>query len=139
MTIEQWSVTGYARMRDRLKAYCAYKSEPFDEDVFHLTLLKTLEREREQGSMADDTAEGIDNYVFRAFTVNTLRERQYPRNSRTTLTDDMTKYDRPTEDGDLYADACDEFGCDAVDGIIDGAPMDDGLRDSIIDYIKSYV
>ena len=46
----------------------------WSEDVFHSTLLKVLEKK----TLSDMTPEGILNYLFMAFKINTLREQQYP-------------------------------------------------------------
>lgn len=46
----------------------------WSEDVFHSTLLKVLEKR----NLSDMTDDGIINYIFMAFKINTLREQQYP-------------------------------------------------------------
>lgn len=91
MTINEWTKGGYYRMKETLQKYCTHKGLTFDEDVYHLTLLKMLEKERSEG-LRDNSQAGIDNYLFRAFTTNTLREMQYPRVARTIYTDDISKY-----------------------------------------------
>ena len=141
MTVNEWSIEGYERMRKRLKAYCKYKGRQWDEDVFGLTVLNMLEREDEQGGMKDPTEQGIDNYLFRAFNTNMARERQYPRVSRTTLIgDDFPKYDRPVEpEPSLYDDMVEEFGHEAVDRLMDGIPVDEELKDKMEQYIRTYV
>ena len=64
MTVNEWSVEGYERMRKRLMAYCKYKGRKWDEDVFGLTVLNMLEREREQGEGAA-VPTGGENHLHR--------------------------------------------------------------------------
>ena len=140
MTIEEWSVSGYARMRKRLERYCRFRGMSLDEDVFHLTLLRMIEREREVG-LKDSTRQGIDNYLFVAYRINEIRERQYPRNSRTELSADLAaKYDRAEdEDEGIYLAACERFGNVLVDKVLDGAEVDDGELEQLTAFIKEYV
>lgn len=139
MTIEEWSVSGYARMRKRLERYCRFRGRALDEDVFHLTLLRMIEREREAG-LRDNSRQGIDNYLFVAYKVNEIRERQYPRNSRTELSADLTEYDRAEEEDDgIYLAACERFGNVLVDKVLDGAEVDDGELEQLTAFIKEYV
>lgn len=140
MTIEEWSVEGYGRMRRRLERYCRFRGRQLDEDVFHLTLLRMIEREREAG-LRDNSRQGIDNYLFVAYRVNEIRERQYPRNSRTELSGDLAaKYDRAEEEDDgIYLAACERFGNVLVDKVLDGAEVDDGELEELTAFIKEYV
>lgn len=128
-------------MRKRLTAYCKFRGLAFDEDVFQLSVLNMLERERQQGGMKDPTQSGIDNYLFRAFTTNMARERLYPRVARTTfIGDDLQRYDRPeVEESGLYAAVAGKFGVENTDRLADGAPMDDDIRAEMEDYIRRYV
>lgn len=81
MNLKEWIETHYDYLRDHLQKYCKHRGMEFDEDTFHLTLLKTLEKKQ----LHDMTDQGILNYIFKAFRTNTLRERQYPWNSRRSI------------------------------------------------------
>ena len=140
MTIEEWSVEGYGRMRRRLERYCRFRGRALDEDVFHLTLLRMIEREREVG-LRDNSRQGIDNYLFIAYKINEIRERQYPRNSRTELSADLAaKYDRADDDDeDIYAAACERFGNSLVDKVLDGVEVSEDELRELTAFIKEYV
>lgn len=136
MTIEEWSERGYSRMHERIDKYCIHRHHRrIDEDVWQHTLLRVLEKERATG-LADNSAEGIDNYVFMAYKINAMRETQYPRVSRTTLTDDIGQYDREDESADdLYLECAEVFGTDLVDKVIDGAEVDPALLADLTEYV----
>lgn len=133
MTINEWSKHGYERMRRKLTCYANSRGEEFDDDIYHLTLLKTLEIERNQGRLHDSSEQGIDNYIFIAYKLNSLRDKQYPRVARTTYCDDLSIFDKAIDDGDnIYIALCNEFGCGRIDAIVDGnRPMDDEIKEYI--------
>ena len=79
----------------------------FDEDVFHLTLLKVLEKDR----LHDMSDQGILNYIFKSFRTNSLREMQYPYVARRVITDnppDLSDSDADTEER-LEQDALNDY------------------------------
>lgn len=139
MTVREWCAEGYGRMRLRIAKWCSHRGKALDEDIWHYTILKMIEREDAQGGMRDPTAEGIDNYVFMAYRMNERRERLYPRVARTDYVGDDTKWESlPDKDGDLYLEACGLLGCDKVDALIDGVSEGEE-RENIISYISEYV
>lgn len=53
----------------------------FDEDIFSDTVLKVAEKIAKRG-LKDDTDKGFENYLFKSFKINMLREKQYSRNAK---------------------------------------------------------
>lgn len=72
-------------VREHLRKYASNRGMDWDEDIFHLTLLRVLER----GTLKDMTDQGILNYIFMSFRTNMLRERQYPYNARRVIIDEL--------------------------------------------------
>ena len=85
MNLNDWITEHYDYIRDHLQKYCTNRGLEWDEDTFHLTLLKTLEKKQ----LHDMSDQGILNYIFKAFRINTLRERQYPYNARRSVMDEL--------------------------------------------------
>ena len=86
-------------------------SKPIDEDVFHDTILKCVEKIR----FNDLTPQQVLNYVFISYKTNYIREQQYARNAMSVdvkITDDMRGYDIPdTPDYEIIKEAViKEFG-----------------------------
>lgn len=75
MEFREYIEKKYEAEKLKLKKYCSNKQIKFDEDIFHTTLLKLLEMTEFQ----DDTEKGLSNYLFRSFTINLKREKQYAR------------------------------------------------------------
>ena len=88
-----WVGRNLPQLQERMKKYCASQHLVFDEDIFSETYLKIFEKIRKNG-LKDNTEEGMLNYTFIAFKINTLREPQYARNKKRNLN---------VEDGDLNA------------------------------------
>ena len=78
----------YNEIKDHLLKYCKHRGLEWSDDVFHSTLLRVLER----GRLKDMTPEGILNYIFMSFKINSLRELQYPYVARRVLTDNPPDY-----------------------------------------------
>lgn len=72
--LECYISTNYTAIKNRLQKYCKLRGMEWSADVFHSTLLKVLEKR----NLSDMTDDGILNYIFMAFKINTLREQQYP-------------------------------------------------------------
>lgn len=87
----EWVGRNLSQLQERMKKYCASQHLPYDEDIFSDTYLKIYEKIRKNG-LADTSEEGMLNYTFIAFKINTLREPQYARNKKRNLN---------VEDGDL--------------------------------------
>lgn len=74
-----WINSNYDQLKAHHKAYCLNKKHPFNEDIFCDTYLKIYEKIRKDG-IEDDSENGFKNYMFKAFKINVLREKQYCRN-----------------------------------------------------------
>lgn len=120
MTAREWIETGgYERMRVILTRFERNRKSDLDEDIYHDTLTKMLAKD----TYSDPTQRGYDNYCFMAYRINVMREMQYPRRARTTYVEDMTPYQSPEEDGDIWwiYDAVErEFGEEGVGRLLDG-------------------
>ena len=84
-----WVGNNYTQLQERMKKYCASQHLEYDEDIFSDTYLKIYEKIRKNG-LKDTSEEGMLNYTFIAFKINTLREPMYARNKKRNLniTDD---------------------------------------------------
>ena len=71
-----WINSNYDQLKAHHKAYCLNKKQQFDEDTFCNTYLKIYEKIRKDG-IEDDSENGFKNYMFKAFKINSLREKQY--------------------------------------------------------------
>lgn len=74
----------YNKIKSTLQKYCNNQRIDFDDDVFHSTLVKVLEKRH----LKDMSDQGILNYIFMAFKINTLREKQYPYIARRVVLDE---------------------------------------------------
>lgn len=77
----QWIGKNYDKQKAKFETFCKNKLYNFDEDLFSETYLKVYERIRKMG-IQDDSDNGFDNYFFKAFKINLLREEQYARNQK---------------------------------------------------------
>lgn len=87
----QWLEKNYEGQKKKLQSYCLSSGITWDEDVYSDTALKIYEKIDKKG-MIDTSDKGFENYLFKAFKTNILRERQYARNA---LNDD--NYDGEVE------------------------------------------
>ena len=82
-------------------------------DVFHSTLLKVLEKR----NLSDMTDDGIINYIFMAFKINTLREQQYPYVARRIQMDsppDRADSDRDDLQARIERDALSDYTASVI-------------------------
>lgn len=87
-------------------------------DVFHSTLLKVLEKK----TLSDMTDDGIINYIFMAFKINTLREQQYPYVARRIPMDcppDRADTDRDDLQARIERDALSDYMADRLLRIVE--------------------
>ena len=72
----------YDELKDRFQSFCYNKHYTWDEDVFCDTYLKCYEVINRAGKMANPTPRGFEDYLFRSFKQNTVRDKQYARNTK---------------------------------------------------------
>lgn len=77
----RWIGENYEQQRLKFQRYCSHKHQQYDEDIFADTILKVAEKISKRG-LKDDTEKGFENYLFKSFKINMLREKQYSRNAK---------------------------------------------------------
>ena len=71
----------YNEIKDGFTMECRKTMTNFDEDIFHSTIVNCYNTIKLKG-LTDLTEQGMKNYLFRSFKINTQREAQYSRNSK---------------------------------------------------------
>lgn len=104
----------YDRLKNHLKKYSLNKIAQFDEGIFHQTIVRCYDNIEKKLYLQDPTPQGIENFLFKAFANNIIREKQYARVAKRVETEDFTgfltkrdKSDNSTEEKlkqDLYED-----------------------------------
>lgn len=77
----QWIGENYEQQRLKFQRYCSHKHQQYDEDIFSNTILKVAEKIAKRG-LKDESDKGFENYLFKSFKINMLREKQYSRNAK---------------------------------------------------------
>ena len=78
-TFLKWVSDHYSDLTVKYQKWSNNRGVTYDEDIFSETYLKVYDKILRDG-IKDNTPEGYDNYMFRAFSTNTKRESQYSRN-----------------------------------------------------------
>lgn len=71
----------YQEIKEGFIMECRKTMTDFDEDIFHSTILNCYNTIKLKG-LTDLTEQGMKNYLFRSFKMNTKREALYMRNAR---------------------------------------------------------
>lgn len=71
----------YQEIKEGFTMECRKTMTDFDEDIFHSTILNCYNTIKLKG-LTDLTEQGMKNYLFRSFKMNTKREALYMRNAR---------------------------------------------------------
>ena len=71
----------YNELKEGFTMECRKTMTDFDEDIFHSTILNCYNTIKMKG-LTDLTEQGMKNYLFRAFKMNTKREALYMRNAK---------------------------------------------------------
>lgn len=114
MTFREYVNEKYDYLKQHLIAYCMNQHYNWDEDIFHDTIAKCIDIVDRKG-IKDKTEKGMENYIFKSYKFNTMRERQYCRvtkrdNNITDITGAYEDYldNLPTADAkvenDMYVD-----------------------------------
>lgn len=95
----------YDKILLTMKKYSINKTGKFDKDIFADTILRCYDNIVKKQFLKDCTPQGIQNFIFKAFANNILREKQYARNAKRIETSDFNgfllkkeKFDTSTED-----------------------------------------
>lgn len=71
----------YNEIKDGFTMECRKTMTEFDEDIFHSTIVNCYNTIKLKG-LTDLTEQGMKNYLFRSFKMNTKREALYMRNQK---------------------------------------------------------
>lgn len=71
----------YNEIKEGFTMECRKTMTEFNEDIFHSTILNCYNTIKLKG-LTDLTEQGMKNYLFRSFKMNTKREALYMRNAR---------------------------------------------------------
>lgn len=71
----------YNEIKEGFTMECRKTMTDFDEDIFHSTIINCYNTIKLKG-LIDLTEQGMKNYLFRSFKMNTKREALYMRNAR---------------------------------------------------------
>lgn len=80
----------YDKLLLTMKKYSINKTGKFDEDIFSDTILRCYDNIVKKQFLKDGTPQGIQNFIFKAFSNNILREKQYARNAKRVETDNLS-------------------------------------------------
>lgn len=69
----------YDELKAKYKAFCGLNNYSWDEDIFSDTIVKCYDAIAKKGHLNDTTAQGIENFFFKSFSINTKREQMYAR------------------------------------------------------------
>lgn len=87
----------YNEIKEGFTMECRKTMTDFDEDIFHSTIISCYNTIKLKG-LEDLTEQGMKNYLFRSFKMNTKREALYMRNlkrdNNITDSDAMSIYER---------------------------------------------
>lgn len=71
----------YNEIKKGFRMSCQKEMTDFDEDIFHSTIISCYQTIKSKG-LTDLTEQGMKNYLFRSFKMNTKREALYMRNAK---------------------------------------------------------
>lgn len=69
----------YNLLKNKFKKFCIEKNLQWDEDIYSDTIVKCHDTIDRNGKMADNSPQGIENYLFMSFRTNLRREKLYAR------------------------------------------------------------
>lgn len=82
----------YERLDEKMRKYSINKTGKYDKDIFHHTIIKCYDLIERKNEMTDDTPEGMENYLFKAFKFNLIRDKQYARNAKRNEVEDFSNF-----------------------------------------------
>lgn len=75
----------YNQLYYKYRQFCKEKDYQWDEDIFQDTIVNCYSAITKKGKLQDTTSQGIENYFFKSFKMNLMREKQYARNQKRDL------------------------------------------------------
>lgn len=75
----------YNQLFYKYRQFCKEKDYQWDEDIFQDTILSCYNAITKKGKLQDTSNQGIENYFFKSFKMNLMREKQYARNMKRDL------------------------------------------------------
>lgn len=75
----------YNQLYYKYRQFCKEKDYQWDEDIFQDTIVNCYSAITKKGKLLDTTPQGIENYFFKSFKMNLMREKQYARNQKRDL------------------------------------------------------
>lgn len=87
----------YGSIKKKWRRHQVEKHRDFDDDVFSETIISIYDLIKRKG-IQDDTDDGYLNYFFKAFNINTAREKQYAREAKKDKSQDVFDYLKYTID-----------------------------------------
>lgn len=69
----------YDELKCKYRTFCGLNNYQWDWDIFQDTILKCYDAIAKKGKLNDTTAQGIENFFFKSFSINTKREQMYAR------------------------------------------------------------
>lgn len=75
----------YNQLYYKYRQFCKEKDYQWDEDIFQDTIVNCYSAITKKGKLQDTSNQGIENYFFKSFKMNLMREKQYARNQKRDL------------------------------------------------------
>lgn len=75
----------YNQLYYKYRQFCKEKDYQWDEDIFQDTIVNCYSAITKKGKLQDTSNQGIENYFFKSFKMNIMREKQYARNQKRDL------------------------------------------------------
>ena len=75
----------YNQLYYKYRQFCKEKDYQWDEDIFQDTIVNCYSAISKKGKLQDTSNQGIENYFFKSFKMNLMREKQYARNQKRDL------------------------------------------------------
>lgn len=75
----------YNQLYYKYRQFCREKDYQWDEDIFQDTIVNCYSAITKKGKLQDTSNQGIENYFFKSFKMNIMREKQYARNQKRDL------------------------------------------------------
>lgn len=75
----------YNQLFYKYRQFCKEKDYQWDEDIFQDTIVNCYSAITKKGKLQDTSNQGIENYFFKSFKMNLMREKQYARNMKRDL------------------------------------------------------